>query len=233
LVRTVITQTGIGTCLVMRQEMSMMMKTRSRLTVELLGVARVSGAAFALWQPEGDSDAFLRTLTDQNCWEDAVRLLPLYLSPREAIWWGCLCNWHVTRSAPTEPDRKALAAAVSWVMDPSPVNRLAARAAGDAVGTRTSAGCLATAAYWSGGSPPDQPLLTPPPHVTGRLVLGAVFRAAVHAQPMRCEQRYRDFFDIGMRIVRGEPGWPAKSTQPFDPDESCAERHEELVSAHG
>jgi hypothetical protein len=202
----------------------MMTETRPRLTAELLDVARVSRAAFRLW--DGNSDTFLKTLTDRNRWEDAVRLLPLCLSPREAIWWGCLCTWHVTQSATREPDRKALAAAVNWIVDPCPMNRLAARLPGETAGIRTSAGCLATAAYWAGGSPPDRPMLTPPPYLTGRLVLAAVFFAAVFAQPMLCEQRYRDFLEIGMRIVHGENHWPA-----YDQAKPCVERDEELVGA--
>jgi hypothetical protein len=199
-----------------------MSNLRARLTPELLAAARVSSRAVALWQANGD---YLGRLTEEGCWQDAARVLAFHLPMREAIWWGCLCAWHVIPSERSVVEQQALAAALRWVVEPDEDHRLSARLPGERAGIRTTAGCLATATYWSGGSPPDQPSLKPSPLLGNRLVLAAVFLAAVRDAPMRCGQRFCDFTQFGLHILAGERPWPVKPAP-------IIERVDELVAAH-
>src|SRR6516165_4334022 len=43
---------------------------------------------------------YFRALEEGGLYADARRILAHVLSRRRAIWWGCLCAWHVYRPQP-------------------------------------------------------------------------------------------------------------------------------------
>ena len=56
-------------------------------------------------------------------------------------------------------------------------------------------------------APPQLPTVPPPPHITGRLVGGAVLLAAVREDPLRQRERYREFLHIGWEVAQGQNLW--------------------------
>lgn len=191
-----------------------MAKTRPELTAELLTVARVSDVARSLWRSGIADEAFLDTLEEHCLLEDALRLQPYVLSAREAVWWGCVCVWHVSREASTEADREALAAAARWVIDPSAENQQAARGEGPASNFETAATCLSAAAWWSGPTPVAA---APAAHFAARLVAAAVFMAAM-TDTLKFVDHYRYFLGVARKIMQGVERWPAPPTPQARPN---------------
>lgn len=64
------------------------------------------------------------------------------------------------------------------------------------------------AAFWSGESlaPPDAPAVTPPPHLTGIAVAGALALASVRLDAARQPQRLAMFLQSAQDIAAGGPG---------------------------
>src|SRR5262249_26131663 len=81
-------------------------------------------------------------------------------------------------------------------------------AAGEA-GMETLAGCLAMAAFFSGGnvSQPPLPPLPPPPFVTGRFVSAAGFPASGAREPAPYQGYLRPHPSGGLAIARGKYLW--------------------------
>lgn len=201
-----------------------MMDERLELTAEVLTASRVSDMGQALWRSGIDGPALLDSLEEQGFFEDALRLQPYLLSAREAVWWGCLCVWHVSREAPTETERDALAAAARWVLDPSAENQQEAKGAGAASNFETASTCLSAAAWWSGPIPVTA---APAAHFVARLVAAAVFMAAM-TDTMRFVDHYRYFLGIARRIMQGVERWPTPPTPQARPHPDVpATRHEQ------
>ena len=135
------------------------------------------------------------------------------------MWWGCLCVWHARGSKWTAKDEAALAAAVRWVIDQKDETRAAGAAAGEAAGgTATTAGALALAVGWSGGSmtPPGLPVVPPPAFLTQKVVGAAILSAAAHGQPAAPADACRQFLTLAWDVAAGRNRWqpgliPAKS----------------------
>ena len=66
--------------------------------------------ARALLTPGQEPAAFLELLRKHELWPDAVRFLAFALTPRQAVWWACLCVRHSLGISTAE--RAALRAAV-------------------------------------------------------------------------------------------------------------------------
>lgn len=84
-----------------------------------------------------------------------------------------------TRTLPVR-DRLALDTVLRWLGEPVDGNRMAARAASEAAGSRSAERLLALAVYFSGGtmSQPDLPPVNPPAEASARFAAGAVKAAA-------------------------------------------------------
>jgi hypothetical protein len=156
--------------------------------------------------------AFIERLLERELYGDAICFLAQALPKRLAVWWGCECVWHLARPDPPEDVTAALQAAIQWVLDPTEANRRAA----PADDRKTPAGCLALAAFWSGGSmtPPTLPLVSPPPDLTGRVVGGAILLAAVQRDAPRFREHYREFLALGLELARAQPFWTAGTSLP-------------------
>jgi hypothetical protein len=158
---------------------------------------------------------FLDALLAAQQYRTAIEFLAHALPAREAVWWGCLCVWHVTPGLPP-PEEAACKAAAQWVFEPTEDNRRAAQAPGEAAGLGTPAGALATAAFWSGGSltPPELPPVAPQPFMSARAVAGAVRLAATKAKPGKMREAERVFGEIGLGVAEGKTVWPEIKKAP-------------------
>jgi len=152
---------------------------------------------------------FLDTLIQKEQFPDAVRFLAHALPKREAVWWACLCSRSVAGASPPPKVAAALQAAEKWVVDPSEDNRRAAMPAAEAAELKTSAGCSAMAAFWSGGSlgPPNAPVVPPGEHLTAHGAASAVMLAAVQSEPEKAPEKYRKFLAQGIDVAKGTSKW--------------------------
>jgi hypothetical protein len=180
----------------------------ARLAADIARPLPLSDPARAALAPALTARQFFDALVAADLPDDAVRFLAAALPKREAVWWGCVC----VRSAPAlvaDPVHlKALVAAEQWVKDPTEANRRAAEAAAEAAGPDNPPGCLASAAFWSGGSltPAGQPPVPPRDDLTGQAVAGAVLLAAAH-DPSATAAARRQFLTVGQQVAAGQERW--------------------------
>jgi hypothetical protein len=154
-------------------------------------------------------DVFLIRLEEAGHLHEALAFMARWMAKRVAVWWGCQCVRHLRRESPLPPEEEeALRAAVQWVVDPSEPNRRVADVVGAKVTAQKTAGCLAIAAAWSGGSmtPPDFPVVKPPEIATARTIGDALF-AAAQVPPERCPNTCKLFLDLGRQILKGKNLW--------------------------
>lgn len=78
----------------------------------------------------------------------------------------------------------------------------------EAIGFQTPEAWAAVGAFWSGGSisPPEQPPVAPPAHLTGVAVAGAVALAAVRGDAGRQLARLTRFLASAREIAAGGAG---------------------------
>lgn len=151
---------------------------------------------------------FLRALSANNLYSDAVRFLARALPKREAVWWACLSARSCLGDPANEKCLQALAAAEAWVYKPSEPNRRQAGAAAELAGLDTAAAWAAMGAFWSEGSmtPEDTVAVPPADNLTAKAVAGAVMLAAVQQQPEKANDKYRFFLEQGVDIANGGNG---------------------------
>jgi hypothetical protein len=178
--------------------------------VELAALAQLSDAAQPWVQPELTGRALFQRLQAAQLRTDALKVLPHLLDKQAAVWWGCLCVCQAERSFVNEA---ALGAAVHWVYDPcETTRRLAGKVAEPAGGLQTPSGCLALAAFWSGGSmtPPELPTVAPPPYLTAKVVAGAVLLAGSRHALHHGEEIQQHFLDLGRDVAKGRLPWSSR-----------------------
>lgn len=169
----------------------------------------LEAAALELLSPAAAPSDFLRLLTNQALYPDAVKFLARALPKREATWWACLCARNALGGNPPSPAMlEAIEAAERWVYQPTEDNRRAAYAVAQAGNFEHPASWAAMAAFWSGGSmaPPDVPAIPPADNLTGKAAAGAVMLAAVQTEPEKAPQKYLLFLRQGIDIACGGNG---------------------------
>jgi hypothetical protein len=169
----------------------------------------LSDPAKALLQEKQTPQQYLRVLADQGHLPDAVQLLAFALPKREAVGWAWQCAREAHGPNPEPKLAAALAAARQWLADPTDEKARQAKAAADAAGYGTAAGCCAVAAFWSGSSlgPPDQKPIPPDDSLTGKGVGGAVLLAGMVGDPAGVMARFRRFLELGLEVARGATPW--------------------------
>jgi hypothetical protein len=204
--------------------------SKGMTVAELVEFGFLSGPACELARPELALRRFFDALMQRELHADAIQVLPHLLTKRAAVWWGALYAWQANRPEPPAAFAAALEAALNWVYDPSEEHRRAAEAPAEAVNMRSSAGCLASAAFWSDGSMarPDLPIVAPPPHLTAVCVGGAVLLACVEREPMHYLDHYRQALELGIEIARGRLLWTPSGTL-----EAVADPRGELLLRRG
>lgn len=111
---------------------------------------------------------------------------------------------------PAEVD-EVLSSVLRLVIKPTEANRRATQETARKAGPNTLVGCLASAAFFSGGSVslPGLPAVAPRPFVTGRLVGVAVYLAAVKLDAANYKHKLRRFLALGLEVARGNNLWYA------------------------
>ncbi len=154
--------------------------------------------------------AYLAALIAAGHLVAAGAYLAAALPRREAVWWGCRCLRSVLAATAPPAAEAALVAAETWAAAPGDSNRRKAMAAAEAIGFADPAGCLALAAFLSGGSlvPPHLKDVPPPDHAFARALAGALQLAAARAEPAQIGATHRRFLDLGLAVARGADRWP-------------------------
>lgn len=176
---------------------------------------RLSDAAAALLRDGLSPRQFLDLLVQEKHFPDSVRFLAHALPKREAVWWGYLCAR--SGSGAVAPKKlAALEAAQKWVTEPTEEHRRACLPAAEAADFGTPAGCVAVAAFWSGGSlaPPELPVVPPKDELTPGAVANAILLAAVISEPEKALEKYAHFLALGRDVAAGTNVWPETTTPP-------------------
>ena len=177
--------------------------TPVRLAADLAKPLPLSDAARALLAPAHTPRQFFDALAAHPpLAEDAIRFLAVALPKREAVGWGLACVRAAT-PRPSPEAARALAKVEGWVKEPSEANRRACEAAAAAAGVGTAPGCLAGAAFWSGGSlsAPHLPPVPPRDDLTAAAVTAAILLAAV-TDPDRAPAHRATFVALGAEAAR-------------------------------
>jgi hypothetical protein len=159
--------------------------------------------------------AYLDTLIAKGLHVDAVKVLAHALPKREAVWWACLIAAEVIGPQPSPEAAAALESAREWVIDPTDEKRRAAFPAAQKAGMGTPVGCVAAAAYFSGGSlaPADLPVVAPPDDATGKMVANALILAAVIKEPEKAAQKHAACLRTGREVAEGRRTWPPSAPE--------------------
>lgn len=180
---------------------------------ELGRLLELDAAAHALLEPGMSPRQFVTALRAHDRDLDALAVLAQALGKREAVWWGCVCAWHLQREKIKGPADAALAAAVRWVQEPSEEHRRSAGEAGMSAGIECAPGGIAIAAFWSGGSmnPPRLPVVEPPLTLTAVTISRVLLGIPLAALPDQRPQQRNDIFELGAHVADGKNHW----TQPL------------------
>jgi len=149
---------------------------------------------------------FLQALTTAGRITGALQFLAQVLPKREAVRWACLCVGRTGDAGRSPAEARALAAARSWVDEPSQAGCYEAWEAAQAAGLETPAGLAAAAAFFSGKtmSPPDLPPTRPPDSLTGETVHSALLMAATAMEPSEAEAALGEFLKQGTALAEGK-----------------------------
>lgn len=137
------------------------------------------GLGFQTQLPAVPSSSMLEQLLAEKRWPDAVAFVAHLLPRREAVWWAARC----VRLEPKSYDAQEvhmIAAAESWVEDPTEVRRLHALTLGQAADATRPAGWVARAAGWAGGvlaETADNRVMCAP-HMSPAAARGAILMAS-------------------------------------------------------
>jgi hypothetical protein len=187
-------------------------RPQARAAVDVARPLELSAEARAALVPGHTPRQYLDVLLQLSHQEDAIRFLAAALPKREAVWWACLCLREAL-PAPWPPAAvSAVEAAERWVKEPRDANRRSARDAAEAAGWGTPPGCVAAAAFWSGGSlaPANLPAVQPRDELTPVGVAGALLLAAA-IDPVQTQTRYASFLKSGLEIASGGRRWEGQA----------------------
>jgi hypothetical protein len=165
-----------------------------------------------------DVPALVRALLDLGRPAEALRVTACGLPPREGIWWAWVAARHGTQAAAARRAKAApaahfaaLAATERWVLQPSDAHRRAAWDAAQAAGLDSTAGCVAGAVFFTGGSvtPPHGLDVPPPPGVHVTLAATGVLLAATATDASRLGELAGAFAEQGAAVAQRLGGWDA------------------------
>ena len=134
---------------------------------------------------------YLEMLLDGKLFRDAFLFVAGWLPLKEAVWWGCVCAWHVERPAPSPAVAATYQAVIRWLNEPTEERRREVEAAMKAAPPRALGTTVAQAVFYSGGSisQPDLPEVLPPPALSRQLLADTVFLAVRLTEPAKMRER--------------------------------------------
>ncbi len=148
---------------------------------------------------------FLRNLSAQAKFDDAVAFCAFLLPRREAIWWGC-GNARAFLDDIANDRLAVLSAAEDWVHEPDDQHREAALRIGGQADINDPVTWLALGAGWSGGmlsAHPKAPVPMPP-EATPRAVRIATLLAARLVMPAERAPRMRARIADAIKLAESE-----------------------------
>jgi hypothetical protein len=153
---------------------------------------------------------FVEALSTNKEYFAGIDFIAHALTPREAVWWGCLCLQHACGSGLSSQEKAACKAAVKWVLEPTEANRAAAKVPAEALGPGSAAGALAAAANKTGGNLVRDivPPLPAGPFAPAKAVAGAVKLASTKVDPIKIVDTQRLFVELGIGVAEGRFVWP-------------------------
>ena len=178
----------------------------------ILSVAELSPEAAALLRADAQPLEYLNLLVANQLYADAVRFLAHALPKRECVWWAWVCARRSAGEKPPPKIKSSLDATEKWIAQPNEENRRIAKAAADAAGIASAAGCAGLAAFFSGGSlgPPEAPPVQPGDYLTAKAVSGAVIFAAVSPAPEKAPDQFKSYIAQGVEVTQKIKLWEGK-----------------------
>jgi hypothetical protein len=224
---------------------------RARLDDEARA-AVVAADPAALAPGATDPEPLVRALLHAERAADALRVVACALPPREGVWWAWLAARHAVHAAqaradaarqqpadgpaavppplpPSAAQHAALAAVERWITHPADEQRRAAWDAAQEAGMDTAAGCVAAAAFLTGGSvtPAGAPFVPPPAGIHVIMASTGAMLAAVATDPTRLMEIAGGFAQQGMELVRRLGGWDATAAMAKQAYDTQAYHHAE------
>lgn len=183
-----------------------------RLAVDVCRDFELSDEAKKLLAPKLTAEVFFDQLVKEGQFPDAIRVISRLLTPKQAVWWGCLCVWAAHRDKPPPEVNAAVGAVVKWLKDGTDESRRAAREIGEKAGPATPAGMLATSAFLSEGllSNPGSPEVPTDPSHTPKVIASTVITSARLAGKANANALMRQFLAVAVDVSRGTNSWTKK-----------------------
>jgi hypothetical protein len=149
------------------------------------------------------SIAYLRKLSAEEKFEDAVTFCAYLLPRREAVWWACLSTRTFHHGDTMSGRTEGLLKAEAWVYEPTDQHRRAALEFGTAGNSSDPLNWLALGAGWSGGMLVSNPQVSVPvpQYMTARAVRTAVLLGARHIRPAERSTRMRASIADGIKLA--------------------------------
>jgi len=164
--------------------------------------------ALALLREGMSPEDFAAALMANKHYVTGIEFMAHALSPREAIWWGCLCLQHTCGDNLPPMEKEACRLTVQWVVQPTDWHRMAVLGPAQAAGPATVAGGLAMAVYQTGENvaPPNLPPMAPQPFAPAKAVASAIKMACTKADPAKIILTQRLLLELGITIAQGDSG---------------------------
>lgn len=172
---------------------------------EICQLTDLEEEALELFRPKYSPEEFVSVLTENNLFADAARVLSLYLTKRQAIFWAYQSANEVFPRDLSQQESAALDAVMTWLKDSSEANRRSTMEIAEALEFGNAAACVAASAFWSEGSlaPADLAEVPPEPQLTGKVVAAALTMTATEGDPKSIPDRYRQILKIGQDVLNG------------------------------
>jgi hypothetical protein len=179
-----------------------MSQTRFVTTLALFETFPRSVTGIAAEPTDEPPTVFLKKLSAQHKFEDAITFCAYLLPRREAVWWACACvrallgDVAASRAGP-------MIAAEAWVYDPDDEHRRTALEMGRQGDSNDPVTWLALGAGWSGGALLAHPqhLVPVPAYMTPRAARIAILLSARFFKPEQYTARMQACIVDGIKLA--------------------------------
>jgi hypothetical protein len=179
-----------------------MSQTRFATTLALFETFPRSVTKIAVAATDESPILFLKKLSTQHKFEDAITFCAYLLPRREAVWWACGCVRALLGDLPASRVA-AIIAAEAWVSDPSDERRRTALEIGNQGDSTDPLSWLALSAGWSGGMLLVHPKfpVSVPPYMTPRAARIAILLSARTVKTEQHAARMQACIVDGIRLA--------------------------------
>ena len=179
-----------------------MPQTRFVTTLALFETFPRSVTGIAAESTDEPPTVFLKKLSGQHGFRDAITFCAYLLPRREAVWWACGCVRALLGDIAAS-QTGAIKAAEAWVYDPDDEHRRAALEIGERGDSNDPLTWLALGAGWSGGALLAHPqhLVPVPAYMTPRAARIAILLSAGISKPEQYTARMQACIVDGIRLA--------------------------------